>query len=139
MTDIHTPEQRSRNMSAIRGKDTKPELIIRSLLYSRGVRGYRIHYDLPGKPDLVFIKMKVAIFIDGCFWHKCPQCFREPQKNRDFWMEKINGNFERDLRVNAELSGDGWTVLRFWEHDVRNDPESIVNSIAGTIQKTKHR
>jgi DNA mismatch endonuclease (patch repair protein) len=124
-------------MSAIRAKNTKPELIIRSLLYARGIRGYRIHYDLPGKPDVVFTKQKVAIFIDGCFWHKCPLCFREPQRNRDFWMNKINGNVERDLRVDAELSGNSWTVLRFWEHEVKKDPESIVNRIAGIVQKKK--
>jgi len=124
-------------MSAIRAKNTKPELIIRSLLYARGIRGYRIHYALLGKPDIIFTKQKVAIFIDGCFWHKCLQCFREPQTNRDFWIEKINGNLERDLRVNAELSENGWTVLRFWEHEVRKDPESIVDRIVETVQKKK--
>jgi len=135
VTDVHSPEQRSRNMAAIRGKNTSPEVKIRKMLYARGIRGYRIHYALPGKPDIVFTKKKVAIFIDGCFWHKCPQCFREPQTNQDFWMEKINGNVERDLRVNTELSESGWAVLRFWGHEVKKDPESVVDRIAESVQK----
>ena len=137
VTDVHTSEQRSRNMAAIRGKDTTPEMNIRRMLYARGIRGYRIHYPITGKPDIVFTKKKVAIFIDGCYWHKCPQCFQEPQTNRDFWMEKINGNVERDKRVSTELTDNGWTVLRFWEHEVRKDPESVVNRIAEAVQKNE--
>jgi DNA mismatch endonuclease (patch repair protein) len=124
-------------MAAIKGKDTSPEMTIRRMLYARGIRGYRIHYKITGKPDIVFTKQKIAIFIDGCYWHKCPQCFQEPKTNRDFWMEKINGNVERDKRVSAELTDNGWTVLRFWEHEVKKDPESVVNRIAESIQKNK--
>lgn len=122
-------------MAAIKGKDTSPEIRIRKMLYARGIRGYRIHYALTGKPDIVFTKQKVVIFIDGCFWHKCPQCFQEPQTNREFWMKKINGNVARDEKVNAELTGEGWTVLRFWEHEVRKNPDSVVDRIAEVVQK----
>ncbi|WP_048151974.1 very short patch repair endonuclease [Methanolacinia paynteri] len=135
MADVHTAEQRSRNMSAIRAKNTKPELIIRRGLYARGIRGYRIHHNIAGKPDLVFTRQKIAIFIDGCYWHKCPICFHEPQTNRNFWMKKINGNVERDLQVNEELKKNGWLVLRFWEHEVRKEQESVVDRIAEAIKK----
>lgn len=137
MTDIHSSLQRSRNMAAIKGKNTSPEVKIRKMLYHRGIRGYRIHYPLPGKPDIVFTKQKVVIFIDGCYWHKCPQCFQEPQTNRDFWMEKINGNVKRDERVNQELIDSGWIVLRFWEHEIRKIPESVVDIISECVQTRK--
>ena len=122
MTDVLTREQRTRNMSNIRGKNTGPELKLRKLLWSHGIRGYRIHYNLPGKPDIVFTKKKIAIFIDGCFWHKCPICFQEPETRKEFWMKKIQSNVERDDKVNLQLKSDGWTVMRFWEHDVRKNP-----------------
>ena len=133
MTDVLTREQRTRNMSNIRGKNTGPELKLRKLLWSHGIRGYRIHYDLPGKPDIVFTKKKIAIFIDGCFWHKCPICFQEPETRKEFWMKKIQSNVERDDKVNLQLKSDGWTVMRFWEHDVRKNPEAIVKHISGKI------
>ena len=120
-------------MSNIRGKNTGPELKLRKLLWSHGIRGYRIHYNLPGKPDIVFTKKKIAIFIDGCFWHKCPICFQEPETRKEFWMKKIQSNVERDDKVNLQLKSDGWTVMRFWEHDVRKNPEAIVKHISGKI------
>lgn len=115
------------------GKNTGPELKLRKLLWSHGIRGYRIHYNLPGKPDIVFTKKKIAIFIDGCFWHKCPICFQEPETRKEFWMKKIQSNVERDDKVNLQLKSDGWTVMRFWEHDVRKNPEAIVKHISGKI------
>lgn len=133
MTDVLTKEQRKLNMSRIRGKDTSPELKIRKMLYARGHRGYRIHYDIPGRPDIVFTKKRLAIFIDGCYWHKCPICFKEPQTNRDFWMNKINKNVIRDHEVNNILRSNGWTVLRFWEHEIRKEPEKVVKKIAKAL------
>ena len=133
MTDVLTKEQRKLNMSRIRGKDTSPELKIRKMLYARGLRGYRVHYDLPGKPDIVFTKKRIAIFIDGCYWHKCPICFKEPQTNYEFWMNKINSNVKRDKEVNSRLKSDGWIVLRFWEHQVRKEPEEVINKIAEVL------
>ncbi len=129
MVDVLTKKQRSYNMSMIKGKNTKPELIIRKLLSSNGIRGYRINYKLPGKPDIVFTKYKLAIFIDGCFWHKCPKCFIEPDKNKEFWKNKINGNVKRDKKVNRVLKKDGWKVLRFREHLLRKDPDQVYRRI----------
>lgn len=134
MTDVLTNEQRSYNMSQIRAKDTKPELVIRKLLFEKGIRGYRIHYNLPGKPDIVFVRKKVVIFVDGCYWHKCPVCFIEPRTRRDFWMKKINGNAKRDKKVNELLKNEGWNVLRFWEHDVRKNPNKVVDNIQQTLK-----
>lgn len=129
MTDVLTPEQRKCNMSRIRGKNTEPEIMFRKLLFSHGIRGYRIHYDLSGKPDVVFIKKKIAIFIDGCFWHKCPECFQEPETRKEFWMKKIHSNVDRDMKVNEQLRKDGWTIIRFWEHEVRKSPDSVIEKI----------
>ena len=133
MTDVLTPKQRSYNMSQIRGKNTWPEVKLRKLLWSEGVRGYRIHYNLPGKPDIVFIKKKIAIFIDGCFWHKCPICFQEPETRKEFWMKKIQSNIERDRKVDEQLKNDGWTIIRIWEHEIKKEPENTVKKIIALL------
>ena len=129
MTDVLTPEQRRKNMSRIHGKNTSPELKLRKMLWESGIRGYRVHYKLPGKPDIVFTRKKIAVFVDGCFWHKCPVCFRPPATNAEFWNEKLQKNVERDLKVTRELEELGWTVLRFWEHEVKKTPEDVVARI----------
>lgn len=137
MADVLTPAQRKYNMSQIKGKDTAPEIVIRRLLYSNGIRGYRIHYPLPGKPDIVFIRKRLIVFIDGCFWHKCPECFTIPQTRTEFWLDKLNKNVERDRKVNKKLTDDGWNVLRFWEHEVRENPEEIVRKILSELKNSK--
>jgi DNA mismatch endonuclease, patch repair protein len=134
MTDVLTPIERKYNMSRIRGKDTGPEIKLRKLLWSKGIRGYRIHYKLPGKPDIVFTKKKITIFIDGCFWHKCPICFQEPETRKEFWMKKIGTNVERDLKNTKQLKEEGWTVLRFWEHEIRKTPDKVVEKILQYLQ-----
>jgi DNA mismatch endonuclease (patch repair protein) len=134
MADVLTPEQRKLNMSRIRSGNTTPELTIRKLLYARGIRGYRIHYNLPGKPDIVFVKRRLVIFIDGCFWHKCPLCYKQPHTREEFWIKKINKNVDRDQIVNEQLMKDGWTVLRFWEHEVRKCPDSVINTIINNLK-----
>lgn len=121
MTDVLTKEQRSYNMSMIRAKNTQPEIILRKILSGSGVRGYRLHYKLIGKPDIVFPKRKIAIFIDGCFWHKCLKCFIKPGTNRKFWSKKIDSNVKRDNAVNAELRDRGWKILRIWEHELSRE------------------
>ena len=136
MVDVLTPEQRAYNMSRIRGKDTSPELKLRKMLSAEGIRGYRIHYDLPGKPDIVFVKKKIVIFIDGCFWHKCPLDFQEPETRKEFWMTKINSNIKRDKKVNEQLKTDGWKVVRFWEHEVRKKPETVVQKIVELLKES---
>ena len=133
MTDVLTPEQRKRNMSRIRGKNTSPELKLRKMLWESGIRGYRVHYKLPGKPDIVFTRKKVVVFVDGCFWHKCPVCFRPPETNAEFWNEKLQKNVERDLRVTQELETLGWVVLRFWEHEIKKTPEDVVKRIRDAL------
>jgi DNA mismatch endonuclease, patch repair protein len=133
MTDVLTQEQRKYNMSQIKGKNTDPEIKLRKLLSFHHIKGYRIHYDLPGKPDIVFTKKKIAVFIDGCFWHKCPVDFQEPETRKEFWMKKINSNVERDKKVNEKLRFDGWIVLRFWEHEIRKNPDDVVKKIKETV------
>ncbi|HBR21063.1 MAG TPA: very short patch repair endonuclease [Nitrospiraceae bacterium] len=129
MADVLTKKQRSYNMSRIKGRDTKPEIRFRKLLFKKGLRGYRLHYRLLGKPDIVFPNRKIIIFIDGCFWHKCPMCFIKPETRTEFWMKKINSNVKRDRKVNKILTNEGWTVLRFWEHDIKQEPERIISEL----------
>lgn len=133
MTDVLTPKQRTYNMSRIRGKNTAPEIKLRKMLFAAGARGYRIHYKLPGKPDIVFVKKKIAIFVDGCFWHKCPVCFQEPATRKEFWMKKIQSNIDRDKKVNEQLKCDGWTVIRIWEHEIKKEPEEAVQKIIALL------
>ncbi|MDN2701219.1 DNA mismatch endonuclease Vsr [Janthinobacterium sp. SUN100] len=116
MTDVHSPERRSRNMRSIRSKNTVPEMMLRKLLFSRGFR-FRLHVaDMPGKPDIVLPKYRVAVFMHGCFWHGhgC-YLFKLPQARREFWAEKIRQNLERDLRAMQQLRVGGWRVLVVWE------------------------
>jgi DNA mismatch endonuclease, patch repair protein len=133
MTDVLTPQQRSFNMSRIRGRDTRPETEVRAGLRAAGMRGYRTHSSLAGKPDIVFPSAKLAIFVDGCFWHKCPLDYQEPETRRDFWAKKINGNVDRDKKVDKILTDSGWKVLRIWEHEVRKSPESVVETITSCV------
>lgn len=116
-----TSEQRSRCMAAVKGKDTKPEMIVRKYLFSRGLR-YRVNVrKLPGSPDIVLKKYKTVVFIDGCFWHGHEGCkyFRLPKTNRDFWRHKIAMNYARDYANNIDLELAGWRVIRVWECDVK--------------------
>ena len=134
MVDVLTHEQRKFNMSRIRGKNTGPELKLRKLLFANGIRGYRVHYNLVGKPDIVFTKNKIVIFIDGCYWHRCPFCFQEPETRKEFWIRKINSNIDRDRKVNEQLKNDGWMVLRFWEHEVKKNPNDVLKKIAEMLK-----
>ena len=98
-------------MAAVKNKDTDIELILRKSLWREGLR-YRVSNKLPGRPDIVFLGKKVAVFCDGCFWHGCPKCREIPDQNREFWVKKIKTNKERDQRVNEQLTAMGWKVLR---------------------------
>lgn len=115
MTDVVDRVTRSRMMAGIKGKDTKPELIVRRYLHRAGLR-YRLHAKLPGKPDLVFPKYRVVVFVHGCFWHRHEGCqyATTPANNAAFWQSKFQGNVRRDRRVQAELSELGWRVLIVW-------------------------
>ena len=121
MADVHTPAQRSFNMSRVRGKDTKPELLVRQFLHANGYR-FRLHRkDLPGRPDITLPRLRTVIFVHGCFWHRhggCPY-FVVPKTRTDFWMEKIGRNVANDERQQAELRAAGWRVLVVWECELR--------------------
>ena len=121
MTDVMTPEQRSRCMAAVKGRDTKPELTVRKYLFSRGLR-FRVQVrKLPGNPDIVLPKYKTVIFVDGCFWHGHEGCkyYRLPKSNVEFWENKISNNIARDTRSEEALKDLGWRVIRVWECDIK--------------------
>lgn len=133
MADVMTPEQRSRCMSKVKGKNTKLEVEFRKVLWARGLR-YRLGWKLPGKPDLVFVGVKVAVFIDGCFWHACPIHGQEPKTNAGFWFEKLRKNKLRDQTVNMKLAELGWRVVRIWEHELREDADRCVSELSKTVK-----
>jgi DNA mismatch endonuclease (patch repair protein) len=133
MTDNLTKEQRSYTMSRIRRRDTLPELMLRRTLWAAGLRGYRIdRRTLPGRPDLSWGAKRVAVFIDGAFWHGHPSAFR-PGKSGKYWDEKIRRNMERDKKSNGSLEAMGWTVLRFWDFEVKKDLEGCVERIEAAL------
>ena len=122
-------EHARRTMRANRRRDTKPELTLRSLLHSRGLR-FRVDSapfkGVRTRADVVFSKAKIAVFVDGCFWHGCPEHFVSPKTNADYWSAKIAKNRERDERVNRIMFEAGWAVIHVWEHD---DPESAASLV----------
>jgi DNA mismatch endonuclease (patch repair protein) len=123
MSDNLTPQDRRKAMQAVKSKGTKPERQLFSMLAGMGLKGWRKHAnDITGKPDVVFEKEKLAIFVDGCFWHGCPHCKRplKPQTNRTYWERKISRNIERDQKYNQQLAEQRWTVMRIWEHEIRD-------------------
>jgi DNA mismatch endonuclease (patch repair protein) len=121
MTDFLTPETRSRVMSRIRSTDTKPELALRRALHAVGIRGWRCHpHGVPGKPDVAFRRWRVAVFVDGRFWHGHPDFFTFG-KSGEYWDAKIARTEERDRLANKALAADGWKVLRFWDFEVEED------------------
>lgn len=130
MVDILTPEQRSVRMSRVRQSGTNIELRLRHALWAEGLR-YRITAarSLPGRPDLIFSSAKVAIFVDGCFWHGCPIHGTNPRSNAAFWAEKLRRNRERDQQVDDTLCAAGWQVIRLWEHEVKWDVAACVARI----------
>lgn len=131
MVDVVKPAVRSAMMSGIRGKDTRPELVVRSGLFRRGVR-FRLHAaSLPGRPDLVIQKHKTAILVHGCFWHAHQGCtyFRIPEGNRKFWVEKLEGNRERDVLSVKSLQSSGWRVAVVWECAIRVDAEATLDAL----------
>jgi DNA mismatch endonuclease (patch repair protein) len=132
VTDVLTGKQRSYNMSRIRGRDTKHELILRKALWSAGLR-YRLKSKLPGQPDLFFSGGKVAVFVDGCFWHRCPEHFQWPKTRSEFWKNKIGRNVERDREINGQLRKMDWTVVRIWEHEIRDDLKNVVKRIGQAL------
>lgn len=135
MPERLTPDQRSRNMSRIRAKDTTVELSLRRALHARGLR-FRKTANLPGRPDIVFLGKRVAIFVDGCFWHCCPDHYQKPLNNADYWTSKVQRNATRDAGADAALHALGWTVLRIWEHDVERNLAQVTARIEAVLQRS---
>lgn len=119
-------------MSRIRGRDTKPELLLRSALWRRGLR-FRTKNRLRGRPDIVFPTERIAVFVDGCFWHRCPEHQTKPAANAEFWDKKLSGNVERDRRADEILQTDGWSVVRIWEHEVERDLEAVTGRVQALV------
>lgn len=120
---------RSEQMARIRGRDTRPEQLLRGALWRAGLR-YRLHYRLAcGRPDLAFPGARVAVFIDGCFWHGCPEHYIRPRARADFWSRKLRQNVERDIRQTRALQEAGWKVERFWEHEIFTRLVAVVERV----------
>lgn len=127
MADVLTPEQRRACMAAVRGKDTEPELVVRRLVHALGYR-YALHKkSLPGRPDLVLVSRRKALFIHGCFWHghNCARGSRVPVQNRDYWVAKIQRNKRRDRAALRELRSLGWRTLVVWECQLKTLPSVV--------------
>ena len=123
MADVHPPATRSYNMSRIKGKDTKPEMLVRRFLHAQGFR-YRLHVkDLPGKPDIVLPKYKTVIFIHGCFWHGHEDCkyYVVPKTRTEWWLNKINSNIANDKKVAKILKQEGWKIITLWGCQLKQD------------------
>jgi DNA mismatch endonuclease, patch repair protein len=135
VTDVHTPLQRSRNMAAIKSKNTSPELLVRSCLHRMGYRFSLHRRELPGRPDIVLRSRKKVIFVHGCFWHMhtCRYGCVKPASNASFWHEKRSGNVERDRRNQRELRKAGWGVLTLWECSI-SDEEKLRDKLAKFLE-----
>lgn len=127
MPDKFSKDVRSRIMSRVKGKDTKPEVRLRKALHRLGYRYSLKHRfkEIRCTPDITMVSRRTVIFVDGCFWHKCPKCYKEPQSNREYWLPKIERNIERDNEQTKWLWKHGWKVIRVWEHELAE----IVNAV----------
>jgi DNA mismatch endonuclease, patch repair protein len=133
MSDVFTRAKRSEVMSRIRGKGNRDtELALARLLRAEHITGWRRHYPILGRPDFAFPKSRVAVFVDGCFWHQCPRCSNLPVNNRAFWKKKLSANVSRDRLVTRQLRRQGWRVLRIWEHAFRR-PAAVVRRVRLTL------
>ena len=126
----------SYNMSRIRGKNTRPEMVLRGALHALGLR-YRLHASLPGRPDILFVRPKVAVFVDGGFWHgrDLKKLAGQLHVRKRFWLQKINANVERDRRNAKELKKRGYCVLRFWDDEVLKNPEKCARKVQKTLMR----
>lgn len=125
------------SMKANRNKDTKPELVVRRALRAAGYPGYRLQWKVPGKPDICYPGRHVAIFVNGCFWHRCPHCNPSmPKHNREFWEDKFNRNVERDRENERALEEMGWTVVVVWECEIKKDMNGVIARIVSELEKS---
>ncbi len=134
MADIFSKAKRSQIMASIRSAGNRTtEQALASAFRRFGVKGWRRHVDLPGKPDFAFRKQRLAVFVDGCFWHNCPRHGHMPRSNTSYWCKKLARNQERDRKVKRELTKRGWRVLRIWEHSVKASPAASAKRVARAL------
>ncbi len=127
--------KRRKGMAAIRSQDTKPEILLRKALWRRGAR-YRLHYRAASvRIDIAFPGARVAVFVDGCFWHGCPEHYRKPPGENPYWVAKLERNRSRDARNGQALQEEGWLVFRFWEHEVLSDANRVGQVVWDALQK----
>ncbi len=143
-TDVYPPAKRSAVMAAVKGRDTKPELIVRRLIWRLGAR-YRLHRrDLPGSPDIVLPRRRLVVFVHGCFWHghDCARGARVPKANRDYWLAKVGRNRARDIETQAKLEALGWRVETVWECELKDQAglearlRAILNPLSGSDRQS---
>ena len=132
MTDNLTKEQRHKNMTNIRSTNTKIEKDVTKAVWNLGYRFRKNVKTLPGKPDIAIQKYKIVIFLDSCFWHKCPEHFKKPKSNLEYWEPKIKRNIERDSQINQYYKDHNWHILRIWEHEIKK------TNFQNTIEKIKN-
>lgn len=135
MSDVHSKEIRSYNMSRIRSKNTKPEELVRKYLFAHGFRYRKNDPRLPGKPDIVLPMYRTVVFVNGCFWHHHEGCryFRWPENNAEFWKEKIDRNMERDRRNVRLLEEAGWRIIVVWECELKKNKEETLQELVDTL------
>jgi len=134
MADTLSKSRRSALMARIKSAgNTTTELRLIAIMRPAGIRGWSRGQRLTGHPDFIFRKKRVAVFVDGCFWHGCPRCYRRPKTRRKYWDAKVAGNIKRDRRNRARLQRLGWRVVRIWEHELSNDTVDCVNRIRRTL------
>lgn len=138
MPDVFSPSKRSEVMARIRSSENKAtELLLIKIFSQHRIVGWRRHWPLYGKPDFVFPHHRIAVFVDGCFWHGCPRCYRRPKSHRGYWDLKVTRNRLRDRKVGQFLRSAAWQVIRFWQHELENKPRSCIQRIKTALAKKR--
>lgn len=133
------PLSKSQIMARVKSRDTGPEVLLRKALWRVG-RRYRVQFILAGtRIDIAFPRQQLAVFVDGCFWHGCPEHYRPPPSNQEYWRKKLESNLGRDRRQSREVEGAGWQVMRFWECAIRRDCMSVVRKIVSRLDESEMR
>ena len=135
MVDRVTKEVRSKIMAMVPTKGTKTELALRKAIWTVGLRGWKANVSsVLGRPDIAFSRWRIAVFVDGCFWHGCKKCKNIPESNREYWESHIRENKKRDRRIDRKLRSNGWLVIRFWEHELKENLPKCVEKVADSYR-----